>query len=37
MVYRVRMGPFSQKVAAEMTREQLQVGGVETALVRVQR
>lgn len=37
MVYRVRMGPFSQKVTAEMTREQLQVGGVEAALVRVQR
>lgn len=37
MVYRVRMGPFEQKATAEMTRDQLQTGGVEAALVRVQR
>jgi cell division protein FtsN len=36
-VYRVRMGPFGQKAMAEATREQLEVNGVEAALVRVQR
>lgn len=36
-VYRVRMGPFSQKSVADATREQLEVNGVEAALVRVQR
>ena len=37
MVFRVRMGPFEQKATAELTRDQLQNGGVEAALVRVQR
>lgn len=36
-VFRVRMGPFSQKAVADATREQLEVNGVEAALVRVQR
>jgi cell division protein FtsN len=36
-VFRVRMGPFSQKAVAEATREQLEINGVEAALVRVQR
>ena len=36
-VYRVRVGPFNQKAMAELTQEQLQVNGVEAALVRVQR
>lgn len=36
-VFRVRVGPFSDKALAEATREQLEVGGVEAALVRVQR
>jgi cell division protein FtsN len=36
-VFRVRMGPFGQKSMAEATREQLEVNGVEAALVRVQR
>lgn len=36
-IYRVRMGPFGQKAMAEATREQLEVNGVESALVRVQR
>lgn len=36
-VYRVRMGPFDQKSMADATREQLEVNGVEAALVRVQR
>lgn len=36
-VFRVRMGPFGQKSVAEATREQLEVNGVEAALVRVQR
>jgi hypothetical protein len=31
------MGPFGQKAVAEATREQLEVNGVEAALVRVQR
>jgi cell division protein FtsN len=37
VVYRVRMGPFGQKAMADATREQLEVNGVEAALVRVQR
>jgi cell division protein FtsN len=36
-VFRVRVGPFNQRNAAEATREQLEVNGVEAALVRVQR
>lgn len=36
-VYRVRVGPFSQRSLAEVTREQLEVNGVVSALVRVQR
>ncbi len=36
-VYRVRVGPFSQKALADQTREQLEVSGVEAALVRIQR
>ena len=36
-VYRVRVGPFTQKPLAELTQEQLNVNGVESALVRVQR
>ena len=36
-VFRVRMGPFSQKAVADATREQLESKGVEAALVRVQR
>ncbi|MFP5467810.1 MAG: SPOR domain-containing protein [Gammaproteobacteria bacterium] len=36
-VFRVRVGPFNQRNAAEATREQLEVNGIESALVRVQR
>ncbi|GLS15184.1 MULTISPECIES: SPOR domain-containing protein [Hydrogenophaga] len=36
-VFRVRVGPFQQKVPADATREQLESGGVEAALVRVPR
>ncbi|HAJ14383.1 MAG TPA: sporulation protein, partial [Comamonadaceae bacterium] len=36
-VFRVRVGPFSQREVADATREQLEVNGVEAALVRVQR
>lgn len=36
-VYRVRVGPFTQKALAELTQEQLNGNGVESALVRVQR
>jgi len=36
-VFRVRVGPFNQKALADVTREQLEVNGVEAALVRVQR
>jgi len=36
-VFRVRVGPFNQRSAADATREQLEVNGVEAALVRVQR
>jgi cell division protein FtsN len=36
-VYRVRVGPFDQKEAAEKAKEKLDASGVESALVRVQR
>lgn len=36
-VFRVRLGPFNDKAMAESTREQLEVQGVQAALVRVQR
>lgn len=36
-VFRVRVGPFSQKAMADATLEQLEINGVEAALVRVQR
>lgn len=36
-VYRVRLGPFNDKAMADATREQLEVNGVEAALVRIQR
>lgn len=36
-VFRVRVGPFNQKSLADLTLEQLQVTGIEAALVRVQR
>ncbi len=36
-VFRVRIGPFNQRGTADATREQLEVNGVEAALVRVQR
>jgi len=36
-VYRVRVGPFDKKDEAERQKERLESGGVETALVRVQR
>jgi cell division septation protein DedD len=36
-VFRVRVGPFNQKALADVTREQLEVNGVEAALVRIQR
>lgn len=36
-VYRVRVGPFAQKALADLTLEQLEVAGVDAALVRVQR
>lgn len=36
-VYRVRVGPFTQKALADLTMEQLQVNGVEAGVVRVQR
>ncbi|WP_353238503.1 SPOR domain-containing protein [Limnohabitans sp.] len=37
MVYRVRMGPFSDKNTAERIRSQLEANGIENTLVRVQR
>jgi cell division protein FtsN len=37
VVYRVRMGPFSDKNAAERSRTQLESNGIENTLVRVQR
>lgn len=36
-VFRVRVGPFNQKSLADVTREQLEVNGVEAAVVRIQR
>ena len=36
-VYRVRVGPFNQKALADLTQEQLEVNGVDAALVRVLR
>lgn len=36
-VYRVRLGPFTDKTMADATREQLEVNGVEAALVRIQK
>ena len=36
-VFRVRVGPFEKKDAADRSKEKLEAGGVETALVRVQR
>lgn len=36
-VFRVRVGPFDKKDEADRQKEKLEAGGVETALVRVQR
>jgi cell division protein FtsN len=36
-VFRVRVGPFEKKEEADKQKEKLESGGVETALVRVQR
>ena len=36
-VFRVRVGPFDRKDEADRNKEKLEAGGVETALVRVQR
>jgi cell division protein FtsN len=36
-VFRVRVGPFDKKEEADRQKEKLEAGGVETALVRVQR
>ena len=36
-VYRVRVGPFGNKEEAEKTKDKLESGGFDTALVRVQR
>jgi cell division protein FtsN len=36
-VFRVRLGPFERKDDADRQKERLEAGGVETALVRVQR
>lgn len=36
-VYRVRLGPFADKAAAERIRTRLEGGGIENTLVRVQR
>ena len=36
-VFRVRVGPFDRKEDADRQKEKLETGGVETALVRVQR
>jgi cell division protein FtsN len=36
-VFRVRVGPFEKKEDADRQKEKLEAGGVETALVRVQR
>jgi cell division protein FtsN len=37
VVYRVRLGPYSDKSAAERTRVQLESNGIDNTLVRVQR
>lgn len=37
VVYRVRLGPFSDKASAERVRAQLQSNGIDNTLVRVQR
>jgi cell division protein FtsN len=37
VVYRVRLGPFSDKGAAERVRAQLESNGIDNTLVRVQR
>lgn len=37
MVYRVRLGPFDDKAAAERARTKLEAAGIENTLVRVQR
>jgi cell division protein FtsN len=37
VVYRVRIGPFSDKNTAERIRVQLEANGIENSLVRVQR
>jgi cell division protein FtsN len=37
MVFRVRLGPFADKAAAERIRTKLESGGIENTLVRVQR
>ncbi len=36
-MYRVRVGPFGQRALAALTKEQLEVNGIEAALVSVQR
>jgi cell division protein FtsN len=36
-VFRVRVGPFDKKDEADRSKERLEAGGIETALVRVQR
>ena len=36
-VYRVRLGPYEKKDEADAARARLESGGVEAALVRVQR
>jgi cell division protein FtsN len=36
-VYRVRVGPFDKKEAADAAKEKLADAGVDSALVRVQR
>jgi cell division protein FtsN len=36
-VFRVRVGPFERRDDADRQKEKLEAGGVETALVRVQR
>ena len=36
-MFRVRVGPFDKKDEADRQKEKLEAGGVETALVRVQR
>jgi cell division protein FtsN len=36
-VFRVRLGPFADKAAAEKIRTRLESGGIDNTLVRVQR